>query len=153
MLKDKLQNDTKEAMKAGDATKRLVLGMVISAIKNKELEKRAKSGKTDELNDEEIIDVISLEVKKRKESIESYEKGGREELARKERDEFKILMEYMPEQMSEDAVKEEVKKAILEVGAKEIRDMGKVLSALMPKLKGRADSSMISKIVKEELSG
>jgi len=145
MLKEKLQNDMKEAMKAGDALRRMVLSLVLSAVKNKEIEKRSK------LTDEEIIDAISSEVKKRKESIESYEKGGREELAQKERDELKVLMEYMPEQMSEDEIRTEAKKAIAETGAKEIKEMGKVLGVLMPNLKGRADGQTVSRIVKEEL--
>ncbi|OGN02106.1 MAG: hypothetical protein A2655_00065 [Candidatus Yanofskybacteria bacterium RIFCSPHIGHO2_01_FULL_43_42] len=162
MLKEKIQQNMKEAMKAGDAVRRLVLSLLQSAIKNKELEKRSKLSKTGAdadkleelslLSDEEIIDVISSEVKKRKESIESYENAGREELARKERDELAILMEYMPEQMSEDEIREEAKKAIAEIGAKDIKEMGKVLGALMPKLKGRADGQTVSKIVKEELS-
>jgi len=162
MLKEKLQNDIKEAMKAGDAVRRLVLSLLQSAIKNKELEKRAKLSKTgtdvdkleelSKLSDEEIMDVISSEAKKRRESVESYEKGGREELAQKERDELAILMEYMPEQMSEDEIREEVKKAIAETGAKEIKEMGKVLQVLMPKVKGKADGQTVSRIVKEELS-
>ena len=145
MLKEKLQNDMKEAMKAGDALRRMVLSLVLSAVKNKEIEKRS------ELTDEEIVDVLSSEVKKRKESIESYEKGGREELAQKERDELNVLMEYMPEQMSEDEIRTEAKKAIAETGAKEIKEMGKVLGVLMPNLKGRADGQTVSRIVKEEL--
>src|SRR3989344_4078215 len=145
MLKEKLQNDMKEAMKAGDALRRMALSLVLSAVKNKEIEKRSK------LTDEEIIDAISSEVKKRKESIESYEKGGREELAQKERDELNVLMEYMPEQMSEDEIRTEAKKAIAETGAKEIKEMGKVLGVLMPNLKGRADGQTVSRIVKEEL--
>ena len=135
----------KEAMKAGDAMKRLVLSLVNSAIKNKEIEKRS------ELTDEEIIGVISSEVKKRKESIESYEKGGRKEMAQKERGELTMLMEYMPEQISEDEIRTEAKKAISEVGAEDIKEMGKVLGVLMPKLKGRADGQTVSRIVKEEL--
>ena len=152
MLKDKIQADAKEAMKAGDAVKRLVLSLLQSAIKNKELQKRAKSGKAEELNDDEIMEVISSEAKKRKESIESYEKGGRNEMAQKERDELNILMTYMPEQISEDEIRAEAKKAIGEIGAKEIKETGKVLSFLMPKLKGRADGGLVSRIVKEELS-
>ena len=151
MLKEKLQQDMKEAMKAGDANKRMVLSLLQSAIKNKELQKRAKSGKVEELSDEEIMDVISSEVKKRKESIESYEKGGRDEMAQKERDELNILMEYMPEQMPEDDIRSEAKKAIEETGAKDIKEMGKVLGVLMPKLKGKADGQTVSRIVKEEL--
>lgn len=151
MLKEKLQAEMKEAMKAGNATKRMVLSLVQSAIKNRELQKRAKSGQTEELNDEEVLEVIASEVKKRKESVESYEKGGRDELAQKERDELNILMGYLPEQMSEEEIKVEVKKAVAETGAKDIKEMGKVLGTLMPRLKGRADGTTVSRIVKEEL--
>ena len=153
MLKQRISDDIKNALKSGDVVKRLVLSLLQSAIKNKELQKRAKSGQVEELSDEEITDVISSEVKKRKESIESYEKGGRDEMARKERDELNILMTYMPEQISEDEIRIEAKKAIQETGAKDIKEMGKVLGVLMPKLKGRADGSVVSKIVREELSG
>src|SRR3990167_8280017 len=145
MLKEKLQNDMKEAMKAGDALRRMVLSLVLSAVKNKEIEKRS------ELTDEEIIDAISSEAKKRKESIESYEKGGREELAQKERNELNILMEYMPEQISENEIRIEAKKAIAKTGAKDIKEMGKVLGALMPKMKGKADGQTVSRIVREEI--
>lgn len=157
LLKEIVSEDIKKALKTGNAVKRMVLSMVLSAIKNKELQKRAKSGKAEELNDEEVLDAISSEVKKRKESIESYEKAGREELAQKERDELNILMEYMPEQMSEDEIRTEAKKVIRQLadganppaGGKE---MGKILGILMPRLKGRADGQIVSRIVKEELS-
>src|SRR3989338_10241846 len=98
MLKERINEDIKTALKTGNAQRRMVLSLVQSAIKNKELQKRAKSGKEEELNDEEVLDVIASEAKKRKESIESYEKGGREEMAQKERDELAILMGYKPEQ-------------------------------------------------------
>lgn len=157
LLKEKINEDIKNALKTGNSVKRMVLSMVLSAIKNKELQKRAKLGKAEELNDQEVLDAISSEVKKRKESIESYEKAGREELAQKERDEQNILMEYMPEQMSEDEIRTEAKKVIRQLansanplaGGKE---MGKVLGTLMPRLKGRADGQTVSRIVKEELS-
>ena len=162
MLKEKIQSDMKEAMKSGDANKRMVLSLLKSAIKNKELEKRAKfskagseANKLEELSrmsDEEVMDVILSESKKRKESIESYEKGGRDELAKKEKDELAILMEYLPEQMSEDEIRLEAKKAIEGTKAKDIKEMGKVLGVLMPKVKYRADSQTVSRIVKEELS-
>ncbi|MEK7138852.1 MAG: GatB/YqeY domain-containing protein [Patescibacteria group bacterium] len=152
MLKEKLQQDIKNALKTGNSIKRLVLGMVLNSIKNRELQKRAKSGKAEELNDDEVLEVVASEVKKRKESIESYEKGGRTELAQKEREELNILMTYMPEQMSEETIREEAKKAITETNAKDIREIGKVLSVLMPKLKGRADGQTVSRIVKETLT-
>lgn len=152
MLKQRINDDVKVAMKRGDTQRRLTLSLLQSAIKNKELQKRAKSGKEEELNDEEILDVITSEAKKRKESIESYEKGGREEMARKERDELNVLMQYMPEQMSEDEIRTEAKKAIAEAGAKDIKEIGRVLGVLMPKLKGKAEGSVVSRIVKEELT-
>ena len=162
MLKEKLQNDVKEALKSGDALKRLVLSLVLSAIKSKELEKRSKLSKTEsdpakleelsKLSDEDIIEVISSEIKKRKEAIEQYQKGGREELAQKEKNELNTLMGYMPEQISEEAVREEVKKVITKVGAVGIKDMGKVIGGVMVQVKGKADGQMVSRIVKEELS-
>ena len=161
MLKEKLQADIKDALKSGNAQKRLVLSLVMSAIKTKELEKRGKLVKSGEaegleeksqLTDEEIIEVLSSEIKKRKDSIEYYEKGRREELAQKERDELNILMGYMPKQMSEDEIRNEVKKVIVEVGAKDIKEMGKVLGILILKVKGKADGQTVSRIVKEELS-
>jgi|SRR3989344_730936 len=162
MLKEKLQADVKDALKAGNAEKRMVLGMVMSAIKSRELDKRGKLSKSEpdpvkleegsRLNDEEIIEVLSSEIKKRKDSIEQYSNGGRPELAEKEKSEMNILMEYMPEQMSEDAICEEVKKAIEETGASGPKDMGKVIGAVMAKIKGKADGTLVSRLVKEELS-
>lgn len=146
MLKEKLNEDMKTALKSGNAQRRMVLGMVMAAAKNKEIEKRS------ELNDEEIIAVIASEVKKRRDAVEQYEKGGRPELAEQEKQEINILMGYMPEQMPEEQIREEVKKAIAETGAKDIKEMGKVLGALMPKVKGKADGQLVSRIVKEELS-
>ena len=162
MLKEKLQADLKESLKFGNAKKRIVIGGVMSSIKNRELDKRAKLSKAgtelsklDEesrLNEEEVLEVIVSEVKKRKESIESFRDGRREDLATQEKEELDILMTYMPEQMSEDAMRAEVKKTIFEIGAKEIKDMGKVIGAVMAKVKGKADGTLVSKIVKEELS-
>ncbi len=145
MLKEKLQQDLKESLKSGDSRKRMVLGMVSSAIKNKEIEKHG------ELTDEEVVAVISSEIKKRKDSVEQFEKGGRPELAESEKREIDILMSYMPEQMSEDQIRDEVKKTIAATGAKDVKEMGKVLGVLMPKLKGQADGQTVSRIVKEEI--
>lgn len=173
MLKEKISEDIKSALKSGNAQCRMVLSLLKSAIKNKELEKRSKFSKAPSINsgqagaeadkleemsklsDEEVMGVILSEVKKRKESIEIYEKAGRVELSQKEKNELNILMGYMPEQMSEDEIREEAKKAIIATGIKPPiggREMGKVLGALMPKLKGRADSQTVSRIVKEELA-
>ncbi len=161
MLKDKLQQDMKDALKSGDAQKRMTLGMVLSAVKGRELDKRSKLSKSgieianleeqSKLNDEEIIEVLSSEIKKRKEAIEQFQKGGREELAQKEMEELSMLMEYMPAQMSEAEVMAEVKKAIAETGASGPKDMGKVIGAVMARVKGKADGQLVSKLVKDEL--
>lgn len=146
MLKDKLQGDMKDALKSGNSQKRTLLGMVLSAIKNKEIEKRG------ELSEDNIIAVIASEIKKRKDAMEQYEKGGRPELAEQEKKEAEMLMTYMPEQMSEEEVMAEVKKTIAETGAKDMKEMGKVIGAVMAKVKGKADGQMVSRSVKEELS-
>lgn len=161
MLKEKLQQDVKEALKAGDSEKRLVLNMALNAVKNKELEKRAGLSKTEfdpaaleeksQLTDDEVVTVIASEVKKRKESVTSFINGGRPELAEKEKKEAEILAAYLPEQVDEEEIRAEVKKAIEETGATSVKDMGKVIGAVVAKLKSRADGQTISRIVKEEL--
>lgn len=160
-LKNKIQEDSKEALKSGNQIKRLVLGMLQTAIKNKEIEKRTKLSKENAIDDldrkseltvDEIISVVSTEVKKRKEAIEAYQKGGREELAVKEKDELGVLETYLPEQMEESEVREIVKKVILETGVKDIKEMGRLIGLVMAKVKGRADGGLVSKLVKEELA-
>ncbi len=146
MLKEKLQQEMKGALKSGDSKKRTLLGMILSSIKNKEIEKRT------ELTDEDVITVISSEIKKRKDAVEQFEKGGRPELAEGERKEAEMLMTYMPEQMSEDEIRAEVKKTIEETEAKDIKEMGKLIGAVMAKIKGKADGQMVSRMAKEELS-
>ncbi len=146
MLKEKIQQDIKTALKAGDSKKRTLLGMVSAAIKNKEIEKRS------ELSDDEVIAVVASEIKKRKDSVEQFKKGGRQELAEGEKKEAEMLMAYMPEQMSEEDVRAEVKKTIAETGTKDIKEMGKVIGAVMAKVKGKADGQLVSRMVKEEIS-
>jgi uncharacterized protein len=161
-LREQLQKDMTDALKAGDQAKRITLGMVVNAIKQKELIVRGQLSKTitdpaelqiqSQLNDAGIIDVIASEVKKRRESIEQFKAGNRQDLADKEESEIKILAAYLPEQLSEDAVRTEVRNAIAALGATDIKEMGKVIKAAMEPLKGRADGSVVSRIVKEELS-
>lgn len=162
MLKEKLSQDQKDSLRAGDSQRRSVIGMVLSAIKNREFDKRAKLSKdiTDVaeldkaslLNDEEIIEVISSEIKKRKDSISQFEAGGRPELAEGEKKEIEMLSPYMPEQIPEEELRNIVKETISESGATSIKDMGKVIGAIMPKVKGRADGQVVSQMVKEILS-
>ena len=138
----------KEAMKAGDATKRDTLRMLDSMIKNTEIEKLKKE---EGLNDEEVQAVIARAVKQRRDSVEQYKAGGREDLAEKESKEIEILSGYMPEQLGEDKIREIVKAVIAETGATSKADMGKVMGAAMGKLKGQADGNVVKKIVEEEL--
>src|SRR3989338_10816588 len=146
MLKQRLQDEQKQALKEGNGSKRTLIGMVLSAVKNKEIDKHG------ELTDGEVIAVIASEVKKRKDSAAQFEGGGRPELAEGERKEIEMLMPYMPAQLSDDAVREEVKKAIAEIGAAGPKDMGKVIAAVMAKVKGQAEGGKVSQMVKKELS-
>ena len=154
MLKEDIKKDLNEALKSREELKTSVLRLLSSAILNKEKDKRYKSGKAEDvsLTDEEIIDIISSESKKRKEAIELYQKGDRPELAKKEKEEMEILQKYLPEQLSEEEIKKLVKAAIAKTGAKEQKDMGKVMAELVSKVKGKADGSLVSKIVKESLT-
>jgi len=154
MLKVKIQEDLNSALKDKKELEVSVLRLILAAVLSKEKEKRFKSGKAQEisLTDEELIETISSEIKKRREAIELYTKGGRQELADKEKNELEILQKYLPKQLSEEEIKKIVSEAIAKTGSKEIKDMGKVMAELMPKVKGKADMSLVSKIVKELLS-
>lgn len=163
-LKAKIQENLKTALKEKKEAELSVLRMLLAALNNKETEKRTKIWKqkpglkTEELEkesqlaDEEVLDSVANEIKKRREAIELYEKGGRAELAGKEKEELEILKKYLPEQMSEEEIKKLVQKAIESTGATSVKEMGKVMAELMPKVKGKADASLVSKIVKDELS-
>jgi uncharacterized protein YqeY len=161
MLKEQLKNDLKEALKAGDSKRRTVIGMLMSVIKNRELDKRGKLMKAggdaatveaqSELTDEEIIDALSSEVKKRRESIATFEQAGRSEMAAGEKEEMEMLMKYLPEQLGEDQIRDIVKKAVVDVRPAEMKEMGKVMAQVMPHVKGKADGQVVSRIVQEEL--
>ena len=159
-LKQKIQSDANEFLQSGDQESSGVLRMTIAAIISQEKEKRYKISKeksdlTEEnlvvesaLTDEQVVEVLSSEVKKRRDAIALYEKGGRPELAEKEQKEITILQSYLPEQLSAAEIEKLVKESIANVGAKEIKDMGKVMADLAPKIKGKADNSQVSNIVK-----
>ena len=153
-LNEQIHQDLNESLKLREELKTSVLRLLSSAILNKEKEKRYKLGKTKDtpLIDEEVIEVIYSEIKKRRDAVELYQKGGREELAKKERGEMEILQRYLPEQLSEDEITRLAKEAMEKTGAKEMKDMGRVMAELMPKVKGKADNSLASRIVKEALS-
>ncbi len=154
MLKITIQEDLNSALKEKKELEVSVLRMVLASVLSKEKDKRFKSGKAEDvpLTDEELTDVISSEIKKRREAIELYIRGNRPELAEKEKKEITILQKYLPEQLTEEEIKKLVGEAVAKTGAKEIKDMGKVMAELMPKVKGKSDSSLVSRLVKELLS-
>lgn len=154
MLKQTLQNDATESLKNGDNFATGVLRMLLASVLTKEKEKKYKEKLEGDaqLTDEQIIEVVSSEIKKRKDAIALYEQGNRQELADKEKKEIEILKKYLPEQLSEVELRKLISESILKTGAKEMRDMGKVMADLNPKIKGKADGGEVSKIVKELLS-
>jgi uncharacterized protein YqeY len=145
-LQQKLTDDLKQAMKAGDTVKRSVIRLVMAAIKNAEIAKQKA------LEDSDILGVIAKEIRQRKESIEAFKEGNRPELAANEEAEMAILEAYMPAQMSRDEIIAEARKVIAEVGAESIRDKGKVMPRLIANLKGKADGREINEVVTELLS-
>ncbi len=149
LLKEKINSDLKEALKAGNAEKRDTLRFIVSAIKNAEIEKIKKE---EGLNDEEVIEVVSRQIKQRKDSVEQYKKGNRPDLAEKENKEIEILLKYLPKQLSEEEIRKEVKKTILQIGASSA-NFGKIMGEAMRNLKGKADGNAVKKILQEELSG
>jgi len=163
-LKQQIQNSTTEALKSKDSFVVGTLRMLLASIITKEKDKRYRISKEhpdfvedklvkeSELTDEQIIEVISSEIKKRKDAIVLYEQGNRPELAEREKKEIEILIKYLPEQLSEDELRKLVQESIAKVGATEMRDTGKIMADLNPKIKGKADNSEISKIIKELLN-
>ena len=137
------------AMKARDTEAVATLRMVIAAVKNA----KVSAGHSGDVTDEETLELLTREAKKRNEAAEAYDAAGREELAAKERRELAIIQRYLPEQLDENTVRGLVDEAIAESGAAGPSDLGKVMSAVMPKVKGRADGKMVNAIVRERLTG
>lgn len=160
-LKARISQDMITAVKAREKVRSLVLRSLNSAIKNTEIIKRTKISKGSEggdlekmslLTDEEVIGVISSQIKQRKDSISEFEKANRQDLVQKEKEEMDILMSYLPPQMSEAEVRDIVANAIAKTGANTVKEMGRVMAFIMPQVKGKADGTMVSGIVKEMLS-
>ncbi|MGN8832144.1 GatB/YqeY domain-containing protein [Selenomonas montiformis] len=145
-LKEQLTNDMKEAMKAHDKDRLAVIRMVRGAVRQQEID-----GKK-ELGDEDVLAVISKEVKMRRDSIEEFRKGGREDLVEKTEAEIAVLMPYLPAQLSEEEIRGLVQAAVAQTGAASPKDMGKVMGVLMPKVKGRADGKTVNAIVRSMLT-
>ena len=134
-------------MKAKDGTRVSVLRFLMASIKGREKDKK------EALEEEEVLSEIHSSAKRRKESLEAFREGGRQDLVDKEAAELVILEEYLPEQLSEDEIRSAVLETVAEVGAESMADLGKVMKGLMPKLQGRADGKLASQIVREVLSG
>ncbi len=164
MLIEEIKKDLIGFQKEKNETGVSSLRMLIASIINKEKDKRLKIsgenpgfneeelGKKSVLTDEETIEVISSEVKKRRDSILSFEKGGRSDLVEKETKELEILKKYLPEEMGEEERRNLVKEAIIKTGARGMKDIGSAMKEISPKTKGRADGNLVARIVKEELN-
>lgn len=145
-LFSKLQEEMKAAMKSGDKDRLSTIRMLISEIKKVQIDFRK------ELTDEEIISILQKYVKQRKEAYQQYSQAGRDDLANKELREIEIVQEFLPKPLSEEELIKIIDDTIAELGASSIKDMGKVVKTVMEKVKGRAEGSTVSKIVKEKLS-
>lgn len=146
LLQDQLNNDLKIAMKAQDVLTKDTIRLIRAALKNAEIEKRS------ELTEEAVIDVLARMSKQYRDSISTYRDNGREDLAEKEENELEVLMRYLPSQLSEIEIRDLIIEAISQTAAAGPQDRGKVMGVIMPKVKGRADGGIVSKIVGELLS-
>jgi len=147
-LKDRLVEDMKAAMKAKEEGKvRLsVIRMARAAIKNAEIDKKQ------EFNDNQVIEILARELKMRRDSIEEFSKANRMDLVSGLKEEVTILMEYLPQQLSEEEIRSLAKEIIAETGAQDIKDLGKVMGSITPRTKGRADGKLVNQIVRELLN-
>lgn len=145
-LKEQIPEDLKNALRNKNTLELSVLRMLQAALKNKEIDNKGET-----ITDEVVISVVGAEIKKRRDAVQEYEKVNRPDAADQEKAEIEILMKYMPQQMSEDEIREVVKSTVEETQAKSMKDIGKVMKALMPKVKGKADGSVVNRIVRELL--
>jgi uncharacterized protein YqeY len=149
-MREKITQDLKDAMKAGDRARVDALRLINAALKDKDIEARG-AGKT--LSEEDILALLQKMIKSRQESLDIFVKAGRKELADKEKGEIAVISAYLPQQLSEAEVSEAVKAAIAEIGSVSIKDMGKVVAALKTKFTGRMDFAKASAAVKAALGG
>lgn len=145
-LKEKLADDLKAAMKNKDSVRKNVVQMVRAGVLQVEKDNKVT------LDDEGVLEVIAKQLKQRRDSLPDYEKSGREDLIAELKAEMDVLMEYLPEQLTEDELRVIVEQAVAETGASSMKDMGKIMSSVMPKVKGRADGKMINEIAKAILT-
>jgi len=145
-LEERLVDEMKQAMKSNDKLRLSTIRMIRTAVKNKEIDQRKK------LDDDEILRVIQGMVRKSEESIEQFGAGGRADLVEKETKEMEVLKSYLPQSLSRDEVAKIIDETILETQSSSLKDLGKVMKAVMPKLTGKADGKVINQLVKERLS-
>ncbi|MDN4594796.1 GatB/YqeY domain-containing protein [Polycladomyces subterraneus] len=145
-LLERLNQDMKTAMKNKEKTKLSVIRMLRSEIKNEEIQRQHT------LNDEEVIEVLMRELKKRKDALQQFEEAGRDDLVQQLREEIAVIEPYLPEQLSEEELRELVREVVQETGASSKADIGKVMKAIMPRVKGRADGKLVNRLVQEVLS-
>ena len=146
-LKDQLQQDMKDAMRGGDKRRLGVIRLINAAVKQREVDERI------ELDDAQVTAVLDKMAKQRRESVEQYEKAGRDDLAEQENFELDVLTAYLPEQLGDAEIDAMIEEAIQSSGAESMKDMGKVMGQLKPKLQGRADMGAVSARIKTRLSG
>lgn len=146
-LIEQIQEDLKRSMKAKDGNRVSVLRLLLSSIRNREIEKR------DVLDDDEVLAEITSSAKRRRESMEAFKEGDRMDLVEKEEAELVILQEYLPELLSPDEIRNVVQEVVEAVSATTASDLGKVMKELMPRLGGKADGKLVNEIVREVLSG
>jgi uncharacterized protein YqeY len=147
MLKTRLQADMKSAMKAGDKARLGVIRLINAAIKQREVDERVA------LDDTQVLAVLDKMLKQRRDSVAQYQEAGREDLADQERFEIQVCQEYMPAALSDDEISALIASAVAETGATSMKDMGKVMGMLKPKLQGRADMAAVSATIKAKLAG
>jgi uncharacterized protein YqeY len=147
VLKQRITDDMKAAMKAGQKARLGTVRLILAAIKQREVDERI------ELSDEDVLAVLEKMIKQRRDSIDQYRQAGRQELAAQEQAEIDIIQEYLPEALPEDEVAALVEQAVAATGAVGMRDMGKVMAQLKPQLQGRADMGAVSALVKQKLAG
>ncbi len=142
-LKEKLMADLKEAMKSKDTIKKNTITMVRAAIKQKEVDERI------EVSDDAILDIIAKQLKEKRMAIEDFKKGQRQDLVELTENEIEILLQYLPKQLSEEEVEEIVIETIKEINATSMKDIGIIMKAVMPKVKGRTDGNIVNKIIRK----
>jgi len=145
-LKERLTNDIKEAMKNKDIVNKNVITMIRSDIKQMEVDKRI------DVSDEEVIEIISRQLKQRKDAKDEFQKGNRQDLVEQCENEIEVLLKYLPKQLSEEEVREIVLAVINETGFSSSKDMGKLMAAVMPKVKGKADGKIVNQVVRQSLN-